>query len=88
MLQLCQDPAIQPPVVDASLVPELPLREHTAKDPAEDEASLKSSDLGETPQHGAPKCRQEKGQEVRDISENAVRTSSGRVVHKPERYRK
>lgn len=70
------------------MVPELPLQEDTAQDPVEDGASLKSRDRGETPQHGAPRCQQEKGQAARDIPENAVRTSSGRVVHKPERYRK
>lgn len=86
VLQRSQDPATQPPEEDALLAPELPLEKDTVKDPAGDGAFQMSCDRDEAPQPKAPGCGQEKGQGVRSLPENTVKTSSGRVVHKPERY--
>lgn len=87
VLQWCQDPAIQLPEEDVSLVPELPRQKDNDKQPAEEEASRESCDQEETPQLEAPRCQQEKRQEVRDIPEKTVTTSSGCIINKPGRFR-
>lgn len=87
VLQRSQCPATQPTEGDTLLEVELPQEKDTARDPEKSGASQAPCERELSSQPKTLGCQQQKKQEDKHVSEDTVKTSRGRIVHKPERYR-